>query len=863
MKAKKLRQLYLDFFKNKNHKIVDSAPIVIKNDPSLMFTNAGMNQFKDVFLGYSKRRDLRVANTQKCLRVSGKHNDLEEVGHDTYHHTMFEMLGSWSFGDYFKDEAITWAWEFLTEVCMLDKDRFYVTIYEGSKEDKVDRDNDAFNIWSKLVQQSNILEGNKNDNFWEMGPVGPCGPCSEIHYDNRTEIERNKISGADLVNKDHPQVIEIWNLVFMQYNRLATGKLSELPCQHVDTGMGFERLVMITQDVQSNYETDLFQPIIQQIAKMSNRVYGNNEKDDIALRVIADHLRAIVFTIADGQLPSNTKAGYVIRRILRRAVRYGYTFLDFKKPFIFSLVPILIENYSDQFKELISQKELITEVIKSEEESFFTTLKQGMDILGSTIKNSKSKKISGKKVFELYDTFGFPVDLTSLILSENNCSFDHKEFDTALQKQKDRSKKASEYEKEDWIILKNDSSHSFIGYNQLDAKVVITRYRKVTEKNKTSYDVVFNQTPFYAEGGGQIGDTGRIKLNDKDINIFNTVKENNLIIHKLKELPKKLDNELYVQVYKQKRDACSRNHSATHLLHESLRKRLGNHVTQKGSLVNSNHLRFDFSHFSPLSGEELKAIEYDVNQKILQNILINEQNISLDEAEEQDVLMLFGEKYDNQVRMIQFASSKELCGGTHVNSTSEIGLFKIISEGSVSAGTRRLEAITGMQVIDNINKYKSKIDELERELKSKTLLVTVKQLLQKNKSLEKDLTILKLNNNKILAKELLSSAIQFKGIRLIKKEVDLDAKSMKDISFSLKNEKKLIVLLASRVSGRVILTLMISNDLVVKEYNANKMINILAEHIEGSGGGQPFYATAGGKNTKGLVSVFKNIDELL
>ena len=863
MKAKKLRQLYLDFFKNKNHKIVDSAPIVIKNDPSLMFTNAGMNQFKDVFLGYSNRRDLRVANTQKCLRVSGKHNDLEEVGHDTYHHTMFEMLGSWSFGDYFKDEAITWAWEFLTEVCMLDKDRFYVTIYEGSKEDKVDRDNDAFNIWSKLVQQSNILEGNKNDNFWEMGPVGPCGPCSEIHYDNRTEIERNKISGADLVNKDHPQVIEIWNLVFMQYNRLATGKLSELPCQHVDTGMGFERLAMITQGVQSNYETDLFQPIIQQIAKMSNRVYGNNEKDDIALRVIADHLRAIVFTIADGQLPSNTKAGYVIRRILRRAVRYGYTFLDFKKPFIFSLVPILIENYSNQFKELISQKELITEVIKSEEESFFITLKQGMDILGSTIKNSKSKKISGKKVFELYDTFGFPVDLTSLILSENNCSFDHKEFDTALQKQKDRSKKASEYEKEDWIILKNDSSHSFIGYNQLDAKVVITRYRKVTEKNKTSYDVVFNQTPFYAEGGGQIGDTGRIKLNDKDINIFNTVKENNLIIHKLKELPKELDEELYVQVDKQKRDACSRNHSATHLLHESLRKRLGNHVTQKGSLVNSNHLRFDFSHFSPLSGEELKAIEYDVNQKILQNILINEQNISLDEAKEQDVLMLFGEKYDNQVRMIQFAASKELCGGTHVNSTSEIGLFKIISEGSVSAGTRRIEAITGMQVIDNINKYKSKIDELEKELKSKTLLATVKQLLQKNKSLEKDLTILKLNNNKILAKELLSSAIQFRGIRLIKKEVDLDAKSMKDISFSLKNEKKLIVLLASRVSGRVILTLMISNDLVVKEYNANKMINILAEHIEGSGGGQPFYATAGGKNTKGLVSVFKNIDELL
>ena len=752
---------------------------------------------------------------------------------------------------------------FLQRYVSLDKDRFYVTIYEGSKEDKVDRDNDAFNIWSKLVQQSNILEGNKNDNFWEMGQVGPCGPCSEIHYDNRTEIERNKISGADLVNKDHPHVIEIWNLVFMQYNRLATGKLSALPCQHVDTGMGFERLAMITQGVQSNYETDLFQPIIQQIAKMSNRVYGNNEKDDIALRVIADHLRAIVFTIADGQLPSNTKAGYVIRRILRRAVRYGYTFLDFKKPFIFSLVPILIENYSDQYKELISQKELIIEVIKNEEESFFTTLKQGMDILSSTIKNSNSKKISGKKVFELYDTFGFPVDLTSLILSENDCSFDHKEFDMALQKQKDRSKKASEYEKEDWIILKNDSSHSFIGYNQLDAKVLITRYRKVTEKNKISYDIVFNQTPFYAEGGGQIGDTGRIKLNDKDINIFNTVKENNLIIHKLKELPKELDKELYVQVDKQKRDACSRNHSATHLLHESLRKRLGNHVTQKGSLVNSNHLRFDFSHFSSVSDEELKAIEYDVNQKILQNILLNEQNISLDEAKDQDVLMLFGEKYDNQVRMIQFGTSKELCGGTHVNSTSEIGLFKITSEGSVSAGTRRIEAITGMEVIDYINKYKTKIDDLEKELKTKTLLATVKQLLNKNKSLEKDLTKLKLNNNKILAKELLSAAVQVKGIRLIKKEVDLDAKSMKDISFSLKNEKELIVLLASRVSGRVILTLMISNDLVVKEYNANKMINILAEYIEGSGGGQPFYATAGGKNIKGIVNAFKNVNELL
>ena len=863
MKAKKLRQLYLDFFKNKNHKIVDSSPIVIKDDPTLMFTNAGMNQFKDVFLGYTKIKDIRVANTQKCLRVSGKHNDLEEVGRDTYHHTMFEMLGSWSFGDYFKEEAITWAWEFLTDVCKLDKDRLYVTIFEGSVTDKIDRDNEAFNIWNKLVQTKNILDGNKKDNFWEMGKVGPCGPCSEIHYDNRTEIERNKISGADLVNKDHPHVIEIWNLVFMQYNRLSSGKLEALPCQHVDTGMGFERLAMITQEVKSNYDTDLFQPIIQQIAKISNRVYGDNEKNDIAFRVIADHLRAIVFTIADGQLPSNTKAGYVIRRILRRAVRYGYTFLDFKKPFIFSLVPILIENYGNQYKELALQKELIVEVIKNEEESFFTTLKQGLDILNSTIKNSKSKRIAGKKVFELYDTFGFPVDLTSLILNENNCSFDYREFKIALQNQKDRSKKASKNEKGDWIILSSDSSSSFIGYKQLDAKVLITRHRIVTEKNKISYDIVFNQTPFYAEGGGQIGDVGRIKLKNKDINIFNTIKENNLIIHKVNELPQKLDEELHVQVNKQKRDACCRNHSATHLLHESLRKILGEHVTQKGSLINNNNLRFDFSHFSQVNEEEIKAIEYDVNQKILQNILINEQNISLNEAKDQDVLMLFGEKYDNQVRMIQFGTSKELCGGTHVNSTSEIGLFKITSEGSVSAGTRRVEAITGMEVIDYINKYKTKIDKLEKELKTKTLLATVKQLLDKNKSLEKDLTKLKLNNNRILAKELLTAAVQVKGIRVIKKEVDLDAKSMKDISFSLKNEKELIVLLASRVSGSVILTLMISNDLVIKEYNAHKMINILAVHIEGSGGGQPFYATAGGKNINGIANVFENVNELI
>ena len=863
MNAKKLRQLYLDFFKNKNHKIVDSSPIVIKDDPTLMFTNAGMNQFKDVFLGYTKIKDIRVANTQKCLRVSGKHNDLEEVGRDTYHHTMFEMLGSWSFGDYFKEEAITWAWEFLTDVCKLDKDRLYVTIFEGSVTDKIDRDNEAFNIWNKLVQTKNILDGNKKDNFWEMGKVGPCGPCSEIHYDNRTEIERNKISGADLVNKDHPHVIEIWNLVFMQYNRLSSGKLEALPCQHVDTGMGFERLAMITQEVKSNYDTDLFQPIIQQIAKISNRVYGDNEKNDIAFRVIADHLRAIVFTIADGQLPSNTKAGYVIRRILRRAVRYGYTFLDFKKPFIFSLVPILIENYGNQYKELALQKELIVEVIKNEEESFFTTLKQGLDILNSTIKNSKSKRIAGKKVFELYDTFGFPVDLTSLILNENNCSFDYREFKIALQNQKDRSKKASKNEKGDWIILSSDSSNSFIGYKQLDAKVLITRHRIVTEKNKISYDIVFNQTPFYAEGGGQIGDVGRIKLKNKDINIFNTIKENNLIIHKVNELPQKLDEELHVQVNKQKRDACCRNHSATHLLHESLRKILGEHVTQKGSLINNNNLRFDFSHFSQVNEEEIKAIEYDVNQKILQNILINEQNISLNEAKDQDVLMLFGEKYDEQVRMIQFGTSKELCGGTHINSTSEIGLFKITSEGSVSAGTRRIEAITGMAVIEYINKYKDEIHNLEKELKTKKLLNSVKQILNKNKSLEKDLTKLKLNNNKIYAKELLETAVQFKGIRLIKKEVDLDTKSMKDISFSLKNEKELIVLLASRSLDRVILTLMITNDLVVKEYDANKIINILAVHIKGSGGGQPFYATAGGKNISGITNVFENINELI
>ena len=863
MKANTLRQLYLDFFKSKQHKIVSSAPMVVKNDPTLMFTNAGMNQFKDIFLGDSEPKDLRIANSQKCLRVSGKHNDLEEVGHDTYHHTMFEMLGSWSFGDYFKEDAINWAWEFLTEACGLDKERMYVSVFEGAKEDGLEKDNEAFNFWKKYLPENRILNGNKKDNFWEMGETGPCGPCSEIHFDNRTDEERAAVSGADLVNEDHPQVIEIWNLVFMQYNRFADGSLKSLPNAHVDTGMGFERLAMIMQGVKSNYDTDIFQPIIQTIAKKAGLKYGDNEKQDIAMRVIADHIRAISFSIADGQLPSNVKAGYVIRRILRRAVRYAYTFLGLKIAFMHELVVVLANDLGQQFTELDAQKDLIQKVVKEEEESFLRTLEDGLKRIEQLVKKSKNE-ISGKEVFELYDTYGFPADLTALILSEQNLSFSQADFDIAMQQQKDRSKQAGKIVKGDWEVLLQDEKEEFIGYDILETEVRITRYRKVKTKDGEQFQVVFNLTPFYPEGGGQVGDTGVIENQNESIAIVDTKKENKLIVHFTNELPKDVNASFTAKVNANDRKASARNHTATHLLHESLRTILGDHVAQKGSLVNPNYLRFDFTHFSKIEKADLQKIEADVNAKILANIILDEHNnLPLTKAEDLGAIMLFGEKYEDVVRMIQFDSSKELCGGTHVNATGEIGLFKILSEGSTSSGIRRIEATSGMNAMAYLNDKEALLTEIAGIVKNKDLKKGVEQLISTNKTLEKQITTLKKANAGNIKEDLLKSAILVNGIRFVAQEVEMEAEDMKNVSFALRKEENLAMVLAAKVGEKALLTVMLTDDVVVKGYNAGAMIRDIAKEIQGGGGGQPFFATAGGANPNGIKLALDKAKELL
>jgi len=863
MKANTLRQLYLDFFKSKQHKIVSSAPMVVKNDPTLMFTNAGMNQFKDIFLGDSEPKDLRIANSQKCLRVSGKHNDLEEVGHDTYHHTMFEMLGSWSFGDYFKEDAINWAWEFLTEACGLDKERMYVSVFEGAKEDGLEKDNEAFNFWKKYLPENRILNGNKKDNFWEMGETGPCGPCSEIHFDNRTDEERAAVSGADLVNEDHPQVIEIWNLVFMQYNRFADGSLKSLPNAHVDTGMGFERLAMIMQGVKSNYDTDIFQPIIQTIAKKAGLKYGDNEKQDIAMRVIADHIRAISFSIADGQLPSNVKAGYVIRRILRRAVRYAYTFLGLKIAFMHELVVVLANDLGQQFTELDAQKDLIQKVVKEEEESFLRTLEDGLKRIEQLVKKSKNE-ISGKEVFELYDTYGFPADLTALILSEQNLSFSQADFDIAMQQQKDRSKQAGKIVKGDWEVLLQDEKEEFIGYDNLETEVRITRYRKVKTKDGEQFQVVFNLTPFYPEGGGQVGDTGVIENQNESIAIVDTKKENKLIVHFTNELPKDVNASFTAKVNANDRKASARNHTATHLLHESLRTILGDHVAQKGSLVNPNYLRFDFTHFSKIEKADLQKIEADVNAKILANIILDEHNnLPLTKAEDLGAIMLFGEKYEDVVRMIQFDSSKELCGGTHVNATGEIGLFKILSEGSTSSGIRRIEATSGMNAMAYLNDKEALLTEIAGIVKNKDLKKGVEQLISTNKTLEKQITTLKKANAGNIKEDLLKSAILVNGIRFVAQEVEMEAEDMKNVSFALRKEENLAMVLAAKVGEKALLTVMLTDDVVVKGYNAGAMIRDIAKEIQGGGGGQPFFATAGGANPNGIKLALDKAKELL
>ncbi|MBT6965588.1 MAG: alanine--tRNA ligase [Flavobacteriales bacterium] len=837
--------------------------MVVKNDPTLMFANAGMNQFKDIFLGDSDPKDLRVANSQKCLRVSGKHNDLEEVGHDTYHHTMFEMLGSWSFGDYFKEDAINWAWEFLIEVCKLDKDRLYVTVFEGEKEDGLEKDNEAFNMWKNHLPEDRILNGNKKDNFWEMGETGPCGPCSEIHFDNRTDEERVKVSGADLVNEDHPQVIEIWNLVFMQYNRFSDGNLKPLPNSHVDTGMGFERLAMIMQGVKSNYDTDIFQPIIQAIAKKAGLKYGENEKQDIAMRVIADHIRAISFSITDGQLPSNVKAGYVIRRILRRAVRYAYTFLNLKTSFMHELVAVLSDQMGEQFEELNAQKDLIQKVVKEEEESFLRTLEDGLKRIEQITKNAKGE-ISGKQVFELYDTYGFPADLTALILSEQNLGFSKEEFDVAMQEQKDRSKQAGKIEKGDWTVLIEDEKEEFVGYKNLETEVKITRYRKVTSKDGKQYQLVFNLTPFYPEGGGQVGDTGTIFSASESINIVETKKENKLIVHFADELPNDVNAKFSAKVNANDRKASARNHTATHLLHESLRTILGEHVAQKGSLVNPNYLRFDFTHFSKIEKADLQKIEVDVNAKILANIALNEHNnLPLKKAEDLGAIMLFGEKYDDVVRMIQFNTSKELCGGTHVNATGEIGLFKILSEGSTSSGIRRIEATTGINALNYLSDKESLLNEIGGLVKNKDLKKGVEQLITTNKNLEKQITTLKKAIAANVKDDLLNSAVEVNGVRFIAQEVEMEAEDMKNVSFALRKEENLAMVLAAKVGEKALLTVMLTDDVVAKGYNAGAMIRDIAKEIEGGGGGQPFFATAGGANPSGIAAALEKAKGLI
>jgi alanyl-tRNA synthetase len=866
MKSQEIRQKFLDFFKAKQHQVVSSAPIVIKNDPTLMFTNAGMNQFKDLFLGISEVKDARVANSQKCLRVSGKHNDLDEVGHDTYHHTMFEMLGNWSFGDYFKKEAIDWAWELLTDVYGIDKDRLYVTVFEGAKDDNLEKDQEAYDCWKEHIAEDRILNGNKKDNFWEMGEVGPCGPCSEIHIDLRPEEERLKVDARTLVNYDHPQVVEVWNLVFMQFNRKSNGSLENLPNTHVDTGMGFERLAMALQGKQSNYDTDVFTPLIQRLSDITGFQYGKEEKVDIALRVIADHVRAIAFAVADGQLPSNNGAGYVIRRILRRAVRYGFTFLNVKGPFMYQLVEVLVEQMGEFFPEIKKQQTLAEKVIQEEEMSFMRTLENGLKRIDDIMNSTKEDVIDGAKAFELYDTFGFPIDLTGLILSENGKSVDMEGFDAEMKKQKDRARAASAVETEDWVTL-FETDTSFLGYDQLDVEVKIAQYRKVKQKGKSFYQLVFDKTPFYAEGGGQVGDKGTISSNGKSISIFNTKRENNLIVHFTTELPENIEDVFVAQVDAHKRLLTENNHSSTHLLHEALREVLGTHVEQKGSLVNDQYLRFDFSHFSKLTDEEIKKIEDRVNNKIRENISLNEKrSIPMNEAEQMGAIMLFGEKYGDNVRVIQFGDSVELCGGCHVVSTGQIGVLKITSEGGVAAGIRRIEAITSEKAFEYYKNQEATLNKLRSLLKNaKDPVKGVESLIKEKAELDKKLSQLVAEKAKGLKSELIKSAIEINGVNFISAIIDLEPAAMKDLSFECKKELgNLLMVLGAENNGKANLSVSISDDLIdSKGLNAGQIVREISKEIQGGGGGQPSFATAGGKNPAGLQNAIDKAKSLL
>lgn len=868
MKSNEIRSKFLEFFESKNHLIVPSAPMVVKNDPTLMFINSGMAPFKEYFLGNAQPKSPRIADSQKCLRVSGKHNDLEEVGMDTYHHTMFEMLGNWSFGDYFKKEAIAWSWELLTEVLKIDKELLYVTIFEGSKEDGLERDVEAYEYWKQYLPESRILDGSRDDNFWEMGDQGPCGPCSEIHVDLRTLEEKEKISGRDLVNKDHPQVVEIWNLVFMQYNRKADGSLEKLPAQHVDTGMGFERLCMVLQGKQSNYDTDVFMPLISKIGEITGTAYGKDEKKDIATRVIADHIRAVAFSIADGQLPNNTGAGYVIRRILRRAVRYGFTFLNQKEAFIFKLVDTLITQMGEAYPELEREKKLITNVIREEEKAFLKTLEQGLVLLDNLIASATSKEISGAKVFELYDTFGFPIDLTALILRERGYTLNEKEFEKELQNQKNRSRAATKVETDDWQILQEGTDAQFIGYDTLEAAVQITRYRKVeSKKDGVMYQLVLNQTPFYPEGGGQVGDQGILQSGNEVIQVLNTRKENNLIVHFTKKIPSDLKLPLRAVVNSDARYRTASNHSATHLLHQALRHVLGTHVAQKGSLVHPDYLRFDFSHFAKLTDEELKAVQDFVNARISENISLEEnRNMPYQQAIEEGAIALFGEKYDSNVRVIRFGDSMELCGGTHVVRTSDIWFFIIVSESAVASGIRRIEAITGDAAKEYLNQRSQEYETIRKVLNnSKEPLKAIETLQEENKQLQKEINQLFKEKIKNLKSNLKDEIKEIDGINFLSKQIELDAAGMKDLAFELSGEvDNLFLVMGAEVDGKALLTCYISKELVSeRNLNAGSIIRELGKHIQGGGGGQAFFATAGGKNPKGIPEALKRAKDFI
>ncbi|MFO7723308.1 MAG: alanine--tRNA ligase [Bacteroidales bacterium] len=868
-----IRQQFMDFFASKHHRIVSSAPMVVKDDPTLMFTNAGMNQFKDIFLGNRPISDTRIANTQKCLRVSGKHNDLEEVGHDTYHHTMFEMLGNWSFGDYFKQEAIAWAWELLTGVYGIDQNRLFATIFEGDKKDGLEPDSEAGTYWQQYLPLERILPGSKKDNFWEMGDSGPCGPCSEIHIDLRDEKERQRVDGADLVNKDHPEVIEIWNLVFIQYNRLADGSLVPLPDRHVDTGMGFERLCRVLQGKKSNYDTDIFQPVIRRQAELSGKIYGVDPMVDVAFRVIADHLRAVSFSIADGQLPSNVKAGYVIRRILRRAIRYGYTYLGFREPVINQLVPVLVQQMGDVFPELKAQKTMIMRVIAEEEISFLRTLETGIHLLEQITEkmaDSGVGKIDGKTAFLLYDTYGFPLDLTALIMAEKGMEVDNEGFREEMEAQKNRSRDAAKMEADDWVNVNSDAGQEgFIGYDTTESEVRILRYRKIMTREKTLFQLVFNRTPFYPESGGQVGDQGFITATatgDKT-RIISTKFENQLIVHSAEKLPVELSGTFHAAVDHEARRSTARNHSATHLLHHALREILGTHVEQKGSLVHPDYFRFDFAHFRKMTPEELAQTEARVNQMILMSVNRDERrNIPLAEAKEMGAMSLFGEKYGDEVRVIRFGNSVELCGGIHVESTGEIGVFKILSEGAIAAGVRRIEAITGLAAIRFYEEQLATVNALRELVRNpKEPLKSVQALIERNRLLEEQLAIYAGEHAASAVKGLIASAEEISGIRFVGNETTLASSDIKDIAFRLREtESNLVMVLTSVNDGKAGIAIFVSSDLIKgKGLHAGNMVKALSPIIQGGGGGQDFFATAGGKNTDGLPEVIARAKELL